>query len=207
MIYMNHQGNPGTTWRLPGDYPSTFMDRLVEYFVDHLESKLLPAQVFEGCSGEDMDCFGPAPSLSSTIHEFSDKTDESLVSRVRDHVGGYSLGLTFCVLHLSLDFHRFGEDVNRALGLGRALNRFYWSRSFPPFGEHPDSLSVRQFLLRLHLLDLGSSPEFRTSSEGCTVVTTTINTRHFFTSTASVVVLSITSAAALFASSGWSSVT
>ena len=78
---------------------------------------------------------------------------------------------------------------------------------FPPFGDHPDSLNVRQFLPRLHLLDPGSSWELRTSSEGCTVVTTTVGTRHLFTSAASVVVLNITSAAVLFASSGWSSMT
>ena len=59
----------------------------------------------------------------------------------------------------------------------------------------------------LHLLDLGSSLEFRTSSEDCTVVTTTIGAKHFFTGAASVLVLSIPSAAVLFASTGWSSVT
>ena len=150
---------------------------------------------------------GSAPCLSCTIYYFSDEADESHCHRIHGHVGDCSLGLAFCVFHHSLDSHRFGEDVNRALSAGRAPDRFYWSRSFPNFRDHPDSLSVRQFILLPHLLDPGSSPEFRTSSEGSTVVPITISTRHFFMSAASVVMLSITSAAALFASPGWSSVT
>ena len=142
-----------------------FMGRLVEYFVDHLESKLLPAQMFEGCSGDDYDFFGSSPCLRCTIDDFSDEANESLFSRVHGHVGGCSLGLAFCVFHLSLDSHRFGEDINRSLSFGRALDSFYWSRSFPNFGDHPDNLIVRQFLLGLHLLDPGRSPDFRTSSE------------------------------------------
>ena len=133
-----------------------------------------------------MDCFGSTPCLRCTIHYFSDEADESLFRRVRDHVGGCSLGLAFYVFHLSLESHRFGEDVNRALSLGLALNRFYLSRSFPRFwGPSGTASAYDSFSCVFPCWIRGSSPEFRTSSEGCAVVNTTISTKHFFTSTAS----------------------
>ena len=121
------------------------MGRLAEYFLIILKVNSSQPRCLKVSAEMIWIFFGSAPCLSCTIDDFSDESHESLFSRVRDHVGGCSLGLTFCVFHLSLDSLRFGEDVNWPSALDVLLTCFYWSCSFPNFGDHLDSLSVRQF--------------------------------------------------------------
>ena len=86
-----------------------------------------------------MDCFGSAPCLRCTIHDFSDEADESLFSGVRDHVGGCSLSVWHSTSFISV---RNPTDLVRTLTGHSVLDLL--STAFtgvvvsPDFGDHPE---------------------------------------------------------------------